>query len=190
MIDNLTTTSLSVPRGTPGLVGMSLDMTLVYEAERRLTDLRSVNHETAPELMLYFNNSLNQIAKYMAWVEYEILNAEKYYGIAKAEVMLDKAPELFKTRYKETGIKFNEDFREAVVAKDQTCQERLDTLNYLKAVKVFLENKASAFAKAHYTAKASLEHRRGINPMPNLTGTVGELANVGEGFMGISKHSK
>lgn len=192
MIDSVTSTSLTVPRGTPGLVGMSLDMTLVYEAERRLSDLRSVNHETAPELMAYFNNALNNITKYTAWVEYEILNAEKYYGIAKAEVVLDKAPEVFKNKYKDSGIKFNEDFREAMVAKDPDCQARLDTLNYLKAIRSFLENKGSAFAKAHYTAKSALEHRKGINPVPNLSGVVGELSHGvdGDGFMGLSKHSK
>ena len=51
--------SLMIPRGIPGLQAMSLDMTVIYEAERRLSEVKTVSPATAPELIGYFNESCN-----------------------------------------------------------------------------------------------------------------------------------
>lgn len=159
--------SLTVPRGTPNLAPMSLDMTEVYLVELRLPDIRTANPGNAQELMGTFNAASNTLVKYIAWVDYEILQAQKFLGISKATVILDKAQEELK---KYPGLKNNEDFRNALIARDPECQERLDKLNGLIAVRALLDGKVKSFVRAYYTAQAVVE-RRGSNPSQNFTAT-------------------
>lgn len=179
---------LLIPRGTPGLPKINLDMTEIYQAEERLKEIRIVNQETSVSLMAYFNDVCNLTTKYLAWVKYEILSAQKYYEMAKATVILDKAPAAFQAKYKESGIKYNEDFRNAMIAQDAECQQLLDTINYLKAVEALLESKAVSFSRAHYTAKAAAEKKDLVAPSPNLSDSIGQLSEVSADFLGRSKH--
>jgi len=177
-------TLLSVPRGRPNLPPIVMDMTLPYEAERRLSDLRSVSPTNAPELMAVFNEATNLIGKYLAWVEYEYLQAQKTYELARAEVILDKAPEAFK-KQKDSGIKFNEDFREALVAKDEECSKALDTLNTIKAIKVLLESKFRTFERSYYAARAIAEKKSLVAASPNFSGIIGQTyEEPQDNFMG------
>lgn len=178
---------LAMPRGTPGLPPIQLDMSLIYEAESRLTDLKSVNQETGVELSAYYTQACNTVTKYLAWLEYELLAAEKHYGLAKATVILDLMPEAAQ-KLKESGIKVNEDVREAMIAKDITCQSQLERLNMLKAVQKLLEGKMHSFTKAHYLARLAVEKRQGIDPVPNLSGVVGETTLNENNFMGKAYH--
>jgi hypothetical protein len=159
--------SLTIPRGTPGQPAIALNMGEVYTAERRLNEVSLATPDTAPMLMGYFNEVCNTTTKYLSWVEYEILMAQKNHELAKATVILERSVEEFK-KLKDTGIKYNEDFRNAVVARDPDCQSTLDTLNALMAVRALLDSKARTFVRA-YNATRSLAERRSLNAaMPNL----------------------
>ena len=179
--------TLKVPRGVPDLQGLSLDMTEVYEAEGRLNEVSHVNQMTAPELSGYFNKVCNTVTKYLSWLEYEILMAEKYHGLAKATVILDEAPAAFE-KIKHTGVKFNEDFRDALVARSVECNKNLDTLNALKAVRALLDNKAKTFVRA-YNSCRGLSYQKSQTPTPNFTSThIGSTFDAPQSnFMGVTR---
>ena len=182
-------TLLAVPRGKANLEPLQLDMTLVYEAEGRLFEVRTVSPATAPELTGYFNEACNLSTKYLAWIEYEILQAEKGFNLAKATVILDKAPEEYK-KIAGTGIKFNEDFREALIARDLECQDRLDALNGLQAIKALIESKSKSFERAYYACRHIAESKQKTAAMPNFSGTIGQTyEDEQNNFMGQRKRS-
>ena len=187
MHDAIGGTNLIIPRGTPNLARITLDLTDVYEGERRLVEVRAVNPLTAPELMGYFNEVCNTTTKYMAWIEYEILQAKKYVDLAKATVILERAPAAF-THLKDSGIKYNEDFRDAVVTQDQDYQKALDTLNQLTATKSLLESKSWSFIRAYNACKFVATSRGQIAASPNLNGAIGQTyEEPQDNFMGKSR---
>lgn len=175
---------LRVPRGTFGLPELALDMTLLDEAEYRLKEVRIANPATQKDLEGLFNEAANKASTYLAWIKYEILTAEKQFALDKATVILEKAPEEFK-KIKETGIKFNEDFREALIARDEMCQRSLDIINSLKAVEALLESKIEAFIRAHYSSRNIAETKGTVLPSPNFSGAIGQTYNEPQkNFMG------
>jgi hypothetical protein len=179
------TSTLLIPRGIPGLSPMSLDMGLIYAAENRLSEVSMVSPGSAPELIGYFNEACNTTTKYLAWVEYEILMAHKHFDLAKAHVILEKAPEAY-SAVKDKGIKFNEDFRSALVTLDHECQSRLDVVNALQAVKALLEAKAKSFERAYYACKTIWDKKNSVAAMPNLSGLL-ETPSNSNSFIGERK---
>jgi hypothetical protein len=151
-------------------------MSIIDEAERRLHEVRIVSNASAKELEGLFNEAANSTSKYMAWVEYEILKATKQHTLDRSTVILDKAPEEAK-RLKETGIKMNEDLREALIARDEDCQKSLDVLNSLKAVKALLESSYWTFIRAH-NSSSQVAQQKGIAPTPNFSGSIGQTYNT------------
>ena len=187
MHDSISGNALLIPRGTPNLAQISLDLTEVYGGERRLVEVRAVNPLTAPDLMGYFNQVCNTTSKYLAWVEYEILQAKKYVDLARSTVLLEKAPAAF-AHLKDTGIKYNEDFRDALVIKDPDYQKALDILNHLTATKVFLESKSWSFIRAYNACKYVATTRGQVAASPNLNGTIGQTYDEPQdNFMGKSR---
>jgi hypothetical protein len=171
---------------------IQLDMTTLDEAERRLSDVRTVTPATQKDLEGLFNEAANTATKYLAWIEYEILQATKRFELDRATVILDKAPE-YANSIKESGIKMNESVREALIARDESCQMSLDVLNSLKAVKALLEAKSESFIRAHYSSRAIADYK-GQTPMQNFGGAIGRLADqpqdnfMGDTIIGKSKY--
>lgn len=183
--------NLMVPRGIPGLVPFKLDMAGIYEAEQRLAEVGRSSAEAASQLMGYFNKACSDTNKYLAWIEYEILQAKKYFELAKASVILEKAPIEFAKIKDASGIKYNEDFRNAVITRDQECQERLDILNALEALKVLLQSKSWSFIRAFNACQSLWDNRNTRAAQPVLNGHVGQTYDTPqENFMGVSQIGK
>jgi hypothetical protein len=178
---------LFVPRGHTGLKPLELDMTAIYRAESRINELAYLTPMAATELRAVFNSSANDAAKYLAWVEHELNVAKKYFDLARATVILDKAPDEFQ-KVKDKGIKFNEDFRDALVARDHTCSELNDKIMSLNAIKAFIEAKLKTFIRSYYAAESIAENKSRIAASPNLSASVGET-NF-ENLMGIAHSDK
>jgi len=178
-------TSLSIPRGVPGLPALILEMEPLYVAERRLHEIRVVSPGTYKELEGFYNEVCNTTSKFIAWVEYERLQAVKHQGLERARVILEEAPLQFK-KLQDSGIKFNEDFREAVVMRDQKYQEALDRLNSIIAVKTLLEGKFWTFQRAYNSCAEMKMNKAQIAASPNLTGVL----NTDDGnFIGERRRS-
>jgi hypothetical protein len=134
--------------------------------------------------MSSFNEAANTVTKYMSWIKYEILTGEKEFNLAKAEVIIDKLPDEAK-KLKDTGMKPNENLREALIAKDQKCSELTERLNALNAAYELLDCKARAFIRA-YSAVRSLCGFKDYVPAAKINATPGMTMSQ-DGFMGTSK---
>lgn len=176
---------LLVPRGTPGLEPLRLDMTEVYHTERRLREVAFATPGTAPELQATYNVAANEIGKYISWVKYEKLRAEKELKLAKARVIIDDLPG-HAARLKESGIKMNEDIRDAYFVKDKACSEMMEKINAIEAVLALLESKFWSFIRAHDSV-SNTAAKRGMTGI-NMNATPGQLETTEGGFMGKSRY--
>jgi hypothetical protein len=161
---------LVIPRGTKGLSSIKIDMSKVYEAESRLPETSYVNPTSAVELTSAFNQASGLVAKYIGWINYEILQAEQEFDLCKAVVILDKVPEQA-GKLKELGIKPNEDYRNALITRDPDCQAALDTLNKLKASKEFLEAKHKLFDRSYYSCRNLINQPTKYTPINTYAGS-------------------
>lgn len=181
-------TVLSVPRGGVDQPPLQLDMKLLHEAEGRLNEVRVVTPVTAIELTGFFNEACNLSNKYLAWVEYEIIQAKRNYDLARATVILEKSVDEYekqKARFKELGVKFNEDFREAMVIKDIECMQRKDVLDALEAVKFLIEAKSKSFERAYYACRLISDNKNRSAASPNFSGVIGQTYDtLQDNFMG------
>jgi hypothetical protein len=163
----------------------------LHEAENRLSEVRIVSPATAPELTGYFNEVCNLSNKYLAWIEYEIIQAKKNYDLAKATVILEKSIDEYerqKIRFKELGVKFNEDFREAMIIKDTECQLRKENVDSLEAVKALIEAKSKSFERAYYACRLIADNKNRAAASPNFSGIIGQTYDSPqENFMGERK---
>lgn len=177
---------LTVPRGKDGLPPLSLEMGEIYSAEKRLKELAYVTPSTSGELRAYFNEMTNNCTKYIAWIAYEVVVAEKRFSDEKARVILEVLPEEV-VKLKETGLKPNDDWREAIVTRDEGCRKAKDIIDMLKAVQKMLENRAKTFERAYFSAIDTSEKRGRVAATPNLNGTIGQLSEPQNNFMGTSQ---
>lgn len=176
---------LLVPRGTGGLEPMRLDMTEIYQTERRLRDVATATPGTAPELQATYNVAANEIGKYISWVKYEKLRGEKELKLAKARVIIDDLPG-HAAKLKESGIKMNEDIRDAYFVKDARCSEIMEKLNAIEAVLALLEAKFWSFIRAHDSVSTTAA-KRGMTGV-QINATPGQLETTENGFMGKSRY--
>lgn len=185
MTDLDSKTLLILPRGKPSLPDLQMDVKRIYEAEGRLREVAIVNPNTSQELSSFFNEVCNQTTKYVSWIEYEILQAQKNLDLIKAEIIVDRLPALAK-ELKETGQKPNEAWREAVIAKDSNYNNMLDILNALKAAKALLASKAKTFERAYFSAKDISKQKERVVATPK-NAAVGELSEPQQNFMGVTQ---
>jgi len=141
---------------------LALDLDHVFKAERRLEDVKTCNPDNVSELMGEMNVAANESAKYMSWIQYELLMAKKNYDKRKAILILDYLPDFLKDK----GLKPNEDVREAFITKDDTAFQLRDRIDCLTAAFYMLENKLKSFVRAFNAAKSVADSRRGQATAP------------------------
>lgn len=157
--------TLEVPRGDLDSPPLLLDMTKIYQAENRISEIRVANLATAADLQAVFNEACNTGNKYVAWLKYEILRAKRNFDLAKATVMIDKLP-LEVAKLKEAGMKDNADFRSAIIDKDPECRSTKDVLDVLEATKTFIEVKVKSFERSYWDTKEHAKKLMGDNTIP------------------------
>lgn len=180
---NETNAIITVRRGTPNVPPLNLNMHSIYQAEQRLQETRTVTPGNAPELRGAFNEACNMTTKYIAWIKYEILTAKKNLDLVKAEILLDKVPEILKQK----GIKDNADIREAIINRDPQYQECLEVLNTLEATKHLLESKAKTFERAYWDCRDVSNDKSRIAALPNFSVDSARIALQEDNFIGKSK---
>ncbi len=156
--------TLIVPRGTPGLAELRIDLTEINYAQSRSKELAYVNKETAHELMHTFDKAADITNKLLLQVlsEYEqaITNTNK----RKAIVILDVAPEELKKRNLITARSpaGSEDLRNAILDCDEEYLKLQEVLNTLKVTYRYLKGKLEMFERNYYAAKKSLDLEKSI----------------------------
>lgn len=121
-----------------GLPSVSLDMTALKIAERRLIEAKTVTPSTYTDLEHTFNEAYREIKRNLSTVGYQMLKVKGEIEKIKATVLLDKYPEFLKDK----GSKFdNAAIRDAFLARDADYMEAKDRLDSLTALEVFLEGR-------------------------------------------------
>lgn len=156
-------TLLKVPRGTPGLVPLELDMEHIKTIEKRSPEVAYVNKETAPELLSTFNQAYCEVLRMMTQIAFEKTQAVKYADMRKAIVILEVAP----AKLKEKGLATqrspggSEDLRQAVLALDTEFLDLQDKVNMIQSVYDFLKVKAKNFENSYNSVKKIYDVRNG-----------------------------
>ena len=195
---------LELPRGDLNKGSLQLDMSIIYAAESRIAEIRTINPATIADLIATFNEATNVTTKYVSWIKFEILRAKRNYDLAKATVILDKLPAEI-ARLKESGLKDNADFRSALYARDSECRQTKDIMDALEAAKAFLDAKIKSFERSYWDSKEGVKNltsaaapNLSVNPGPDSfnvsysannapTSPSAPSAPVGGSFIGVSK---
>jgi hypothetical protein len=171
---------LIIPRGLPGEPPISLDMSVIDEAERRMHEVRLVSQATCKELGGLFNQAANLAGRYKAYVKHELLKAEKHHALDRSVVILEVAPAYARAN----GLKSNEDIREALICKDAACSASLDIVNALKAVEALFDSSQWSYIRACAAADENANSRN-ASPTPYTGGHIGQLSDSPQpNFMG------
>lgn len=142
-----------------------LAMENIYQAEGRLKDVMTCTPEKSSEMMGAMNIAANETAKYMAWIQYELLMAKKHFDKRKAILILDNFPDWLK----KNGLKSNEEMREAFIIKDEEAFQLRDRIDCLTAALYLLENKLKSFVRAFNAARSVADSRRGSAVAPLMS---------------------
>jgi len=121
-----------------GLPAMSLELTALKTAERRLIEAKTVNPSTYTDLEHTFNEAYRELKRNLATIGYQILRVKNEIEKSKASALLDKYPEFLKGK----GSRFdNAAVRDAFLARDEDYMEAKERLDSLTALEVFLEGR-------------------------------------------------
>lgn len=139
-----TNSSLTVP----GLDGVSppivLDTSLIYEAESRLIESKTVNPATYKELEYLYNQGYRQARQNLSAIDFQIVKTERQLEREKARVILEVLPE--KLEGKPASYN-NADFRASILSTDEAYRTVCDRLDMLRAQAKFFEIRISVFEK-------------------------------------------
>jgi hypothetical protein len=175
-----TDTLFLVPRGVPGLAPLQLDLTVVHLAESRVQEIGFLTPQKAPELMSLFNKANLDLARYLAELTLERVQAEATVNNIKSVVVLDRAVDILKAKglTTEGNPAGSKDLRDAVLNGDQEYQKALLTLNVIETYVELIRNKMRVMENSYTGAKKIIGdgssgpyNRRN----PNLTGDSGSL---------------
>jgi hypothetical protein len=119
---------------------LSMDMSRIREAERRLIEAKMVNPITYADLEHTFAESYRDLKKYLASIGYQITQAEKSMEEAKAVILLDRYPEFLKQKEMKKS-QDNADLRKAFMIQDADYVAALDRFNQLKALEAMMDGK-------------------------------------------------
>lgn len=135
-----------------GLEAVSINMTALKEAERRLVEAKTVTPSTYTELEYTMGEAYREIKRNLATVGYQILKTQNEFERSKASALLDKYPVFLEGK----SSKFdNAAVRDAFLARDVEVQEAKERLDSLKTLEVFLEGRVKVMENVcHYMRNA------------------------------------
>lgn len=158
-----------LPRGNlQNTQPLRVDMSPLYKAEERLSEIAIINAMKAAELMGFFNEAANRATRYAGSVQYELSLAQRSLDRAKARVIMEVLPAQM-AKWKESGIKANEDLRTALFSLDPECENLFDRIDCLGAAIILLEGKIKSFVRAYNAARSVTDSRNGAAFNPNTS---------------------
>lgn len=135
-----------------------IDLRPINLAESRLFEISTVTPVTANELCSFFNQTIYYATNQIGLIQWEINKAQKQYDLSKATVILDKLPEAA-AKLKESGQKANDQWRDAMITRDEECTYWKDIIDQLQAFEKLLQAKHKAFERAYFLAYKEKENR-------------------------------
>lgn len=122
-----------------GLEAVTINMSQLKEAERRVVETKTINPSTYTELEFVMNKSYEEIRKNLSKVGYQIVKTENEFNKIKSLLLLDKYPEFLKGRSSKAD---NAATRDAFLTMDPELDEAKERLDALRALESFLEGRA------------------------------------------------
>jgi hypothetical protein len=134
---------------------IDLNMDSIYVAERRIDEIAIANTHKAPELAACFTKAFSLLVDHLAVISKEKVKAENAVGIAKAIVVLDRAPEVLKAKglVSAKNPAGSEDLRNSVLLLDVDYQQALETYQELEAYYQLIKNKKDTIDKAYMAVR-------------------------------------
>lgn len=151
-------TCLIVPRARDGQEPLSLDLTEIRQAERRLGEVAMTNAVRAPELLALYNGAYLMVRRYINLLEYEENVAERRLEEVRAIFIVDKLPELLAAKGLATSRSplGSEDIRTAFLALDPEYKRMQEMLSTIKAYSALLKTMETGFENAYNSVKKLL----------------------------------
>lgn len=164
---------LLLPKGTlTDKSPLVVDMKYIHMMETRLEDVKVASPDNAAELMGSFNMAANTAMKALANIQYELLMAKQGFDKRKAILILEELPKKAQ-ELKESGVKTNEDVREALITLDKEAFMFRDRIDCLTAAMALIEAKIKSFVRAYNVAKTISETRKlNATSLPMNTGSL------------------
>lgn len=142
-------TLLMIPRGTPNLPSIKMDMTEVYRIIGRTSEIERVTPATYGELVTDFNMGMIQLNRIIGIIELELGEAENWLEMAQATALLERVEERLKLK----NVKSSTDTREAAVKLDPEVIEATRKRDALKAISSYVGGLKHSLDRAYYSAK-------------------------------------
>ena len=140
---------------------ISLDISTLKEAERRLIEAKDVSPVTYGTLEYCFNESWRMLSQHLAIVGDAILRTEQELDRSKGLAVLDKYPEFIKDKPKMD----NADTRKAFITMDVDVVAARERLDQLKVLEMFLDSRCKVMERtcAYMKKRIDLIQRSGLS---------------------------
>jgi hypothetical protein len=146
-----------------GDAGQEIDLTRLYQYEKQLEELATVNDLTGPMYIKDYLMACNLAADLLSRVIYLHETAEDEAKLAKSIAYLEKAPQFLE----KSGRKMTESACEQYVQMDEHYRAAKDRENYLLALRTRLEQKVRIFKDAHDSSKKIYDKSASSNGAAN-----------------------
>jgi hypothetical protein len=184
MFDN-STKSLIVPMGAKTVL---LAMDPIYDAERRVQEVATVNSHKAPELLSVFNTAYFTLNDHLTKLDLALVEARKAANLRRSVVILDLVPQILKQKGLSSARSpgGSEDQRKAILDADEPYLVLMDTVAQLEAMHELLDGKRKGFEWAFTSVKKIIGGEpswkdNGLNRNPNLSaGSTAERVQPGQ----------
>lgn len=148
-------TTLTVPRGLKGLAPLMFDLTQVFIAEARISEVAALTPTKAPELLATFNTAYLECARNIAMLEAELTMAKRAADKVRSVVVLERAP----AKLLQLGLVTSrnpagsEDLRKAVLDGDVEYQDALSLTDQIECNLELFRGKQKGLEMAYTSVK-------------------------------------
>ncbi len=173
---------LKIPRGTPNLAPLEFELGELLKTEDRKKEIAYVNKDTAPELLMVFNEGYCSVKRMMNQVNLEYINSKKFADQRRAIVILDVVPEVLKSKGLATSRSpgGSEDLRKAVLDLDEEYATLMNIVAVLETAYEFLNIKAKGFEMAYHSVKKIYDPSSSLGHISSLSGGIRETLQAGD----------
>ncbi len=158
---------------------LSIPLQRILVAEHRAEEISFITPGKAPELLTIFNRAYLDASDAYSKLRYERDRAEDEVAKIKAEILLDRVPDILKAK----NIASSADVRQAIIDSDpdyRNARERVSfieaSLEYVKGKMKFLENSYTSIKKIMDTNNWGMQYK---GTSKQLDGMLDETAPVG-----------
>jgi len=177
--DQMTTHTITVPRGLKELRPVEIDLTQILRAEARIREIASVTKDKAQELMATFNVAYCECSRHVAVLSGEETLAKRHADKVRSVAVLDRVPRILA----EKGLSNaknpagSEDLRRAVLDGDLEYCQAIARVDEISRYVEFMKGKQKGIEMA-YTSVKKLFSDNSFNHLGNGTAGADSAAPV------------